>query len=75
MGGTLFALVAYFNSTECLSHQLHKRSSIHGLHGSISSQTAIEVDFSEVRLTFILRTSPYQSSQKFSIAASRYLEH
>src|SRR5829696_9867770 len=35
MGGTLFALVAYFNSTECLSQQLRKRSSIHGLHGSI----------------------------------------
>ena len=29
MGGTLFALVAYFNSTECLSQQLRKRSSIH----------------------------------------------
>jgi hypothetical protein len=58
MGGTLFALIAYFNNTECLSQQLRKRSSIHGLHGSMSSQTAIEVDFSEVRLTSILRTSP-----------------
>jgi hypothetical protein len=41
MGGTLFALVAYFNSTERLSQQLRRRSSIHGLHGSMSSQTAI----------------------------------
>src|SRR5215208_2767739 len=48
MGGTLFALAAYFNSTERLSQQLRKRSSIHGLHGSISSQTAIEEAFSEV---------------------------
>jgi hypothetical protein len=32
MGGTLFALVAYFSSTERLSQQLSKRSSIHGLH-------------------------------------------
>lgn len=39
MGGTLFVLVAYFNSTEYLSQQLRKRSSIHGLYGSISSQT------------------------------------
>ena len=42
MGGTLFALTAYFNSTERLSQQLRKRSSIHGLHGSTSSQSAIE---------------------------------
>jgi hypothetical protein len=35
MGGTLFALIAYFSSTERLSQQLRKRSSIHGLHGSI----------------------------------------
>jgi hypothetical protein len=44
MGGTLFALVAYFNSTERLSQQLRRRSSIHGLHGSMSSQTAIVGD-------------------------------
>jgi hypothetical protein len=43
MGGTLFALVAYFNSRKRLSQQLRKRSSIHGLRGSISSQTAIAV--------------------------------
>ena len=42
MGGTLFALVAHFNSTERLSQQLRKRSSIHGLHGPILSQTALE---------------------------------
>ena len=56
MGGTLFALVAYFSSTERLSQQLRKRSSIHGLHGSIQSQNAIEVDFSEVRIQLILRS-------------------
>jgi hypothetical protein len=44
MGGTLFALVAYFNSRKRLSQQLRKRSSIHGLRGSISSQTAIVGD-------------------------------
>jgi hypothetical protein len=44
MGGTLFALVAYFNSTERLSQLLRKRSSIYGLHGSTSSQTAIVGD-------------------------------
>jgi len=33
MGGTLFALVAYFSSTERLSQQLRKRSSIYGLYG------------------------------------------
>jgi hypothetical protein len=32
--------IAYFSSTERLSPQLRKRSSIHGLHRSISSQTA-----------------------------------
>src|SRR5918995_5066012 len=57
MGGTLFALAAYFNSTERLSQQLRKRSSIHGLHGSISSQTAIEEAFSEVRRYLILGSS------------------
>src|SRR5215216_217364 len=31
--------------------------------------------FTGVRGIRILRTSPYQSSQKFSIAPSRYLEH
>ena len=43
MGGTLFALVAYFKSRKRLSQQLRKRSSTHGLRGSISSQTAIAV--------------------------------
>jgi hypothetical protein len=43
MGGTLCALVAYFSSTERLSQQLRKRSSIHSLRGSIKSQNAIVV--------------------------------
>jgi len=44
MDGTLFALVAYFKSRKHLSQQLRKRSSTHGLRGSISSQTAIVED-------------------------------
>ena len=44
MGGTLFALGAYFNRRKRLSQQLRKRSSIHGLNRSISSRTALVGD-------------------------------
>jgi len=56
MGGTLFALVAYFNSTERSSQQLRKRSSIHGLHQS-SPVHAEEPPFTVVRGRRILGSS------------------
>ena len=63
-----FCFVVYFNDEQSSNTYMEPVTTC---PGCISALFAYRVEGERV----ILRTSPYQSSKKFNIAPSRYLEH